>query len=168
VQGESERERTPLWRRPLAIRLARFTAGSAVAAAVSEVVFVLLYGPGGAGPRVAAVVAFFAGAIPNWGLNRRWTWQRRGRPGVRRELLPYAAVVISTAVAATALTGLTDGWVKSLEAPRTIQVGLVAIAFLVPYGAVFLLKFVLFERLVFSDPLRSPAAGQAREPEEGR
>jgi putative flippase GtrA len=168
VHGELERERTPLWRRPLAIRLARFTAGSLVAAAISEAVFVLVYGPAGAGPRVAAVVAFFAGAIPNWGLNRRWTWQRRGRPGLRRELLPYAAVVISTALAATALTGLTDGWVKSLGAPRTIQVGLVAIAFLVPYGAVFLLKFLLFERLVFSDPLRSPVAGRAQGPEERR
>jgi putative flippase GtrA len=139
-----------------------------VAAAISEAVFVLVYGPAGAGPRVAAVVAFFAGAIPNWGLNRRWTWQRRGRPGVKRELLPYAAVVISTALAATALTGLADGWVRSLEVSRSIQVGLVAIAFLLPYGAVFLLKFLLFERLVFSDPLRSPAAGRARRAEERR
>jgi putative flippase GtrA len=162
VQGESDGGRTPPWRRPLAIRLARFTAGSVVAAAISEAVFVLVYGPAGAGPRVAAVVAFFAGAIPNWALNRRWTWQRRGRPRVRREILPYVAVVASTAVTATAVSGLADGYVRDLEAPRQVQVGLVAMAFLLPYAAVFLLKFLLFERLVFSDPLRSTAAGPAQ------
>jgi putative flippase GtrA len=162
VQGELDGGRTPLWRRPLAIRLARFTAGSMVAAAISEAVFVLVYGPVGAGPRVAAVVAFFAGAIPNWALNRRWTWQRRGRPGVKREVLPYAAVVVTTAVAATALSGIADGWVRDLEVSRPVQVGLVAMAFLLPYAAVFLLKFLLFERLVFSDPVRSPAAGPAQ------
>jgi putative flippase GtrA len=105
------------------------------------------------------VLAFLAGAIPNWGLNRRWTWRRRGRPPLGREVLPYAAVVLSTAVAATALSGVADGWVRGLETPRSIQVALVGIAFLLPYGAVFLLKFMLFERLVFSDPrLPSPTA----------
>jgi hypothetical protein len=83
-------------------------------------------------------------------------------------VLPYAAVVVATAVAATALTGLADGWVRDLEAPRTIQVALVATAFLLPYGAVFLLKFLLFDRLVFSDPLRPPAADPAQGRGEGR
>lgn len=150
----------PLWRRPLAVRLAKFTAGSALAAMISEIAFIVLYGPVGAGPRVAGVAAFLAGAIPNWALNRRWTWRRRGRPRLGREVLPYVAVVISTAVAATALGGVADGLVRGLEAPRSLQVALVAMAYLLPYGVVFLLKFLLFERVVFSDPaLRSPSAG---------
>ncbi len=160
LSSSPEGRGTPLWRRPLALRLARFTAGSAVAAVISEVAFILLYGPLGAGPRVAGVVAFLAGAIPNWGLNRRWTWRRRGRPRLGREVLPYLAVVVCTAVAATALGGVADGWVRGLAAPRSVQVGLVGMAFMLPYGAVFLLKFMLFERLVFSDPgLPSPTAG---------
>jgi putative flippase GtrA len=159
-EGSGEEERAPLWRRPLAVRFAKFTAGSAVAAMISELTFVLVYGALDAGARLAGVVAFVAGAIPNWGLNRRWTWRRRGRPRVGREVLPYVAVVISTAVAATALGGLADGWVRGIDASRSLQVALVALAYLLPYGAVFLLKFLLFDRLVFSDrPLRSPTAG---------
>jgi putative flippase GtrA len=158
--GAEDSRALPLWRRPLAVRLAKFTAGSAIAAAISEAAFIVVYGLVGAGPRVAGVVAFLAGAIPNWGLNRRWTWRRRGRPPLGREVLPYVAVVISTAVAATALSGLADGWVRGLPTPRSVQVALVGMAFLLPYGAVFLLKFLLFERLVFSDRrLRSPTAG---------
>ncbi len=160
LDGSDGDRALPLWRRPLAVRLAKFTAGSAVAAMVSEVAFVLLYGALDAGPRVAGVVAFLAGAIPNWGLNRRWTWRRRGRPRLRREVLPYVAVVLSTAVAATALSGVADGLVRGLATPRSLQVALVAMAYLLPYGVVFLLKFALFERVVFSDPpLRSRTSG---------
>jgi hypothetical protein len=84
-------------------------------------------------------------------------------------VLPYVAVVISTAVAATALGGVADGWVRGLAAPRSLQVALVAMAYLLPYGAVFLLKFMLFERVVFSDPaLRSPTAGSRAGPGERR
>jgi putative flippase GtrA len=158
-EGSGEGGRPPLWRRPLAVRFAKFTAGSAVAAMISELTFVLVYGALDAGARLAGVVAFVAGAIPNWGLNRRWTWRRRGRPRLGREVLPYVAVVISTAVAATALGGVADGWARGFDAPRSLQVALVATAYLLPYGAVFLLKFVLFDRVVFSDPpLRSPTA----------
>ena len=33
----------------------------------------------------STVIAFFAGAIPNWVLNRRWAWEKRGREGVMKK-----------------------------------------------------------------------------------
>ena len=159
-EGSGKHRPLPLWRRPVAVRLVKFTANSAVAAMISEATFVVIYGALDAGARLAGVVAFVAGAIPNWALNRRWTWRRRGRPRLGREVLPYIAVVIATATAATALSALADGWVRGLAASRSFQVALVAMAYLLPYGVVFLIKFLLFDRVVFSDPpLRSRAAG---------
>ncbi|HLI24803.1 MAG TPA: GtrA family protein, partial [Acidimicrobiales bacterium] len=58
---------------PLVGRITRYTAGSVVALAVSEVAFAACYW-GGTGTTVASVIAFFAGAVPNWILNRRWAW----------------------------------------------------------------------------------------------
>jgi len=168
VQGAAG-DKAPLWRRPLAVRLAKYTAGSAVATVISELAFLVVYGVAGAGTRLAGVVAFVAGAIPNWTLNRRWTWQRRGRPRLGREVLPYVVVVIATAVAATAFSGLADDWVRGLATPRSFQVALVGMAYLLPYGAVFLLKFLLFERVVFSGPpARSPEAAPSVESAERR
>ena len=139
------------WRRyPLLVRLARYTAGSVLATVCSEAAFVVAYGPVGAGPRVAGVVGFVAGAIPNYGLNRRWTWRRRGRARLGREVLPYVAVVLSTAALAIALGSLVDLHVRGSGMPRPLQVVLVAVAYLLPWGTVFLLKFLLFEWLVFS------------------
>ena len=70
--------------RPLAVRVTKYTAGSLVAAATSEIVLVVCYGTGLLGTTAASIVAFFAGAVPNYVLNRRWVWQRRGRVPIRR------------------------------------------------------------------------------------
>src|SRR3954451_23821380 len=66
-------------------KLARYSAGSVVATVCSEVTMVLLYGPLGVAPVWAAVFAWLAGAVPNYWLNRSWTWRRTGRPGLRDE-----------------------------------------------------------------------------------
>ena len=74
--------KSPIGRRitqsPLRARMTRYTLGSMVAAATSAIVFAVLYVMG-LGTTTCSVVAFIAGAIPNWILNRRWAWRVEGR-----------------------------------------------------------------------------------------
>lgn len=139
-----------LWR-----RLTRYGTGSVIAGVISETAFLLVYGAGLAGPRVASAVAFLAGAIPNYVLNRSWTWERRGRPDPVRELLPYAAVVLTSVLVASAVTSFADRNVGALTTSRPLQVALVTISFAATYGVLFILKFVVFDRLLFADRSRS-------------
>jgi putative flippase GtrA len=127
---------------------ARYTAGSVVAGMISEATFLALYGPRLVGPRAASVAAFVAGAIPNYLMNRRWAWARRGRASVRGELLPYAAIAVASALLAAWLTGLVEANVHRLTSTRGLQVLVVNAAFLATYGAMFLIKFSLFDRLL--------------------
>src|SRR3954454_25137483 len=89
-------------------KLLRYFTGSVVATVCSEVVFVVLYGLLDVGTTWASVLSWLAGAIPNFWLNRNWAWQRKVRPSLRREVAPYAAVVIVTLLLATLLTHLAD------------------------------------------------------------
>jgi putative flippase GtrA len=57
---------------------ARYSASSVVATVVSQLAFALCYWFGTAAI-VATVVAWFAGAVPNYVLNRRYTWGRSGQ-----------------------------------------------------------------------------------------
>ena len=61
-------------RSALGVRITRYTIGSIIAAATSAVVFAVLYVIG-LSTAACSVIAFVAGAIPNWTLNRRWAWQ---------------------------------------------------------------------------------------------
>jgi putative flippase GtrA len=130
-------------------RWGRFAAGSAVAAALSELFLLVTYAFG-APPAVAALIAFAAGFVPKYLLNRRWVWRRRGRADVRRELVPYVLIVVVTALVAIAVTTAADAWVRVAVADRGWQVVLVGTAYLTTYGFMFVLKFVLFDRLVFT------------------
>ena len=59
-----------------------------VAATTSAIVFAVLYVLG-ASTTVCSIAAFVAGAIPNWTLNRRWTWKVEGRVAFGREIVAY-------------------------------------------------------------------------------
>ena len=141
----------------------RYGAGSLVAMACSEVVLIGAYAVAGAGALVATVLAWTAGAAPNYVLNQRWAWRVEGegegeesRPRVsrsaarRRELALYWGITFCTATAAIVATALMDAWIKGAVPERGMQSLLVAMAYLLAYGVVFVAKFVLFDNVVFA------------------
>jgi putative flippase GtrA len=133
---------------------ARYSASSVVATVVSQVAFALCYWFGT--PAVAAtLVAWLAGAVPNYVLNRRWTWGRTGSK------LPYTIIVIGSAVTAAVVTSVTDHLVQPLESHAWKTV-LVTGSYLATYAVLFIVKFVLFDRLVFAKS--TDASASARTP----
>ena len=80
-----------------------------------------------------------------------------GRPDGTREVLPYAVIVVATALTAIVVTTAADRWARDHVAAHALQVTLVGAAFLATYGTMFVLKFVLFDRFIFVDrPARTP------------
>ncbi len=128
----------------------RYAAGSLVATGCSEVVLVIGYGLFGLGPQAASIVAWVAGAVPNYLLNRRWAWRGRGKAALVREMLPYWVITLGTAALAIAATTAADGWVRHAVAGRSEQSFLLAVVYLAAYGVVFVIKFALFDGWVFS------------------
>ncbi len=131
----------------LRAKVLRYAAGSVVATVCSEVTFLVLYGPLGARPAVASGLGWLAGAVPNYWLNRSWTWRRRGRPSLIREVLPYAAIVLVTLLVAAAATSVVDSLLDGGHSPAGVRLVLVGGTFLAVYGAVFLLRFFLLDQL---------------------
>jgi putative flippase GtrA len=142
------RDRLLLW--------ARYSASSVVATVVSQLAFALCYWFGTAAI-VATVVAWFAGAVPNYVLNRRYTWGRSGQK------LPYTIIVIGSAVTAAVVTSVTDHLVQPIES-HAWKTMLVSGSYLATYAILFIVKFVLFDRLVFAKPAPAAESVEARTP----
>lgn len=134
-------------RTPLVRRLLRYVAGSGIATVCSEVAFLLLYGPLQASPGVASVVGWLAGAVPNYWLNRSWTWGRRGRPDLVRELLPYVAIILITLGLATVATTAVHRALEGADVSSDVRLVLVGGTFLAVYGVVFVVRYVLLDLL---------------------
>lgn len=130
------------------LRIWRYSVGSIIAAATSFVVFACCYGIGV--PTVPAnVVAFVAGAVPNWVLNRSWAWQRTGRVHVGREVLSYAVVSLLSLAASSAATGWADRRSPQIADDHTTRVVFVAAAYVLTYGVLFVLKYLVYEWVIF-------------------
>jgi putative flippase GtrA len=131
------------------VRLMRFAAGSLLATAASAGVFALVYRVGGTGPRAATFAAFAAGAVVSFVVNRSWTWNRRHRAGLRRDIAAFLAVVGSIAVLAAIATSVTESYAYRIGAGDGERTVLVETAYLGTYALMFLVKFVLLDRWVF-------------------
>jgi putative flippase GtrA len=125
----------------------RYLGGSIVATVCSEAAFIVLYGPLQVGPTWSSVVAWLAGALPNYWLNRAWAWRRSGRPSLRDEVLPYAAIVLLTLLLAIITTKGVDHVMRANNIDTGLRVGAVAVVFEAVYVVMFVVRFFLLDRL---------------------
>lgn len=145
----------------LAVKVTRYAIGSAVALATSVVVFALLFAAG-VGTTPDSILAFVAGAVPNWVLNRRWAWERSGELDVAREVVGYTVISLIALIASSAGTGWTDSLVRHhLAHEHALRVALVTLAYVVVQGLLFAAKFVAYDRWVFTDAGRVRVALRA-------
>jgi putative flippase GtrA len=151
VVGLRDGHHLPPW-----LRLSRYTIGSAICFGVSEVTFIALFGPNLLGARGASIVASIVGVFPGYVLNRTWTWGRRGRSNLRREVVPYwITALLSTAIAAT-VTGAVNA--AGSGDSRDVRTLVNATAYMLTYGVLFVVKFAVFQRLFTPTPSTTPQA----------
>jgi putative flippase GtrA len=142
-------------------RFARFAVSSLVAATTSAIVFSVLYVLG-TSTTACSIAAFFAGAIPNWTLNRRWTWNLTGRIAFGREVLAYLVVSAATLVILSLVTEWTHDHVQGIPAGHGIRVALVTGSYFGVLAVLYGLRFFLYHHWIFSGQSRVRAALRSR------
>jgi putative flippase GtrA len=146
-----------------AAKVTKYAIGSVIALATSIVVFAVSYVLLSGHPTTCSILAFFAGAIPNWILNRRWAWKLRGRADFLREIVAYIAVSGVVLVASSVTTSAMQSWVKGHVTPHHgIRVLLVTGAYVFVQAVLFVVKFVIYDKWVFAGQSRLRAAVRSR------
>lgn len=130
----------------------RYAGSSVIAAGCSELTLLLLYGAFDLSPGWSSSLAWIAGAVPNYWLNRSWAWRLTGRPDLRREVLPYALIVAVTLLLAIVSTRAVDEALRAAGTASETRVLAVAATFLGVYVVVFFLRFLLLDRLFSRSP----------------
>ena len=131
-------------------RFTRFAFGSAMALAVSEITLITCLGAGKLWPTVSAVVAWFAGAATSYVLSR-WAWERKGRPHLLKETLPFWLIAAGTIVFLSLATSLAHHLALSMGMRPIPRLAFVAAAYLVANAVTFLSRFAIFHYVLFAD-----------------
>jgi putative flippase GtrA len=144
-------------------KIAKYSIGSVIALATSTIVFELLLLVGSNNTTIDSVAAFLAGAVPNWILNRRWAWERNGDMDVMREVVGYTIVSLIALAASSLGTGLMQSYVKvHVTSGAGLRSILVTGAYVVVQALLFVVKFVIYDRWVFTGESRFRAAFRSR------
>jgi putative flippase GtrA len=146
-------------RTKVGIRFTRFVGVAAASLATSEILLAICDSVLHMTAVPAALVSTFGGAVVSYVLSR-WAWERKGKPDVLRETVPFwviSAMVWVILTLATKFGYHLASWMGfDHGAKRAIVVGLVYLAANV---VTFILRFVIFHYVLFAD--RTTAARAA-------
>ena len=131
-------------------RFARFMGVSAVALATSLTVLGVCDGILHLTSVPAALFSQIGGAIVSYVLSR-WAWERKGKPDVLRETIPFWIVFGVATVISTLATKLGYFMARSMHLHAFRQVLFVEVIYLVANIATFLMRFVIFHYILFAD-----------------
>jgi putative flippase GtrA len=146
-------------RTKVGIRFTRFVGVAAASLATSEILLSICNGLLHMTSTPAALVATFGGAAVSYVLSR-WAWERKGKPDVLRETLPFwviSAMVWVILTLATKFGYHLASWMGLHHGVKHVLV--VDAVYLAANVVTFALRFVIFHYVLFAD--RTTAARAA-------
>jgi putative flippase GtrA len=144
----------------LGIRFGRFAVAAIAAFSTSEIVYVICAAPLALSSTEATLVGWFSGVVVSYLLSR-WAWERKGRPSLLKETVPFcvvsAIVIVVLEVADKYLGYHPATWWHLHGAERALYLAAV-------YGVAnlftFLVRFLFFHYVLFARSPQPPAAAE--------
>jgi len=148
-------------------RLMRFVPVSLAAVAASQITLAILVGVAGRSAGTAAVIASMVGAAVSYVLSR-WAWERKGRPSLLKETLPFWLVSIGAWIVLGVASHYASVWAVSMNLGHWQRVAVVNGVYFVANCVTFVTRFAIFHYVLFADRSSKqappPLAGGARCP----
>lgn len=143
-----------IWRKlrsKVGVRFTRFAGVAIASLATSLIVLSFANGVFHMTSTYAAVTSTFAGALVSYVLSRR-VWERKGRPDVLRETVPFWVVSGMVWVILALATKFGYHSASWMHLHGIKHVAWVDFVYLVANFFTFVLRFVIFHYLLFTDP----------------
>jgi putative flippase GtrA len=144
-------------RSKVGVRFTRFVVVAAAALTATEIALTLCNGVFHMTSTPAALISWFCGAVVSYVLSR-WAWERKGRPDVLRETVPFwviSAAVIVILTLATKFAYHSAAWLGLTGIKHVLWVDFI---WLIANCFTFLLRFVIFHYVLFAEPTTAARA----------
>jgi putative flippase GtrA len=140
--------------RALVPKLVRCAGVSLVSTIVTLLILGVLVATATMSAGWANVVATTAGTVPSFELNRRWVWGRTGRPALLAEIMPFCALSFAGLALSSLAVSTAASWADAAQLGTTAKTVFVELANLGTFGILWVVQFVLLDRVLFRpDPL---------------
>lgn len=129
-------------RRPWISKWAKYSAASMSGVVTSTATLFVLLEVVDLAPVPSNIIAVTLGAIPNYLVNRAWTFQKRGAHSFTREVLPFWGMAILGLIIST----FAVAWAARRWEDNTLVIMLANIG---SFGVLWVARFFILERVLF-------------------
>lgn len=146
-------------------RFVRFAPAAVCAVAATQITYIICLGVLDLTAGISGFLGWLAGAAVSYVISR-WAWERKGRPHLLKETLPFVAVSIGAGVVLTLASKLGNQVALSMGLDGAAQVIVADIFYFGANCLTFALRFLIFHYLLFADRRSSDvlAMVEGREP----
>jgi putative flippase GtrA len=128
-------------RSPTIRKLMKYSTASVVAVCVGQPVFWILDGVLGWAAIPANLVSVSCGAVPNYLINRRWTWSQTGKNRLWGEVIPFwVMTVLGMILSLIAVNYAEQRWDST---------AINAVAQLAGFGVLWIAKFLVLDKVMW-------------------
>ena len=150
------------------VRFTRFTLVAVASVVASQVALSIFIGPANMTAGISGGLAAIIGAAVSYVLSR-WAWERKGKPQLLKETLPFWLVSVVAWIILGLAAKLGVALAEAMEVDGLKRVLVTDTTYLAANCLTFLGRFVIFHYFLFADSRSARAsAGPAEAPESTR
>lgn len=139
----------------LSVKLIRYGLASVVGVACSQAILVFCSAVLGWSGVVSNLVAVTVGGVPNYFMNRAWTWDKHHDHSLWTDVVPFWGMAFAGLALSTVFVAYADHhWGTTFA---------ISMASLLAFGLLWLVKFVILDRLMFGRGSATPGEPLADE-----
>jgi putative flippase GtrA len=129
-------------------KMVRYTLVSVISVIIGQIVLFVTFGPLHLwSARTCNIVAASVGGVPSYYLNRMWAWGKTGKSHLWREVVPFWTLAFIGLAFSTWSVDFAESALRGdSHAKVTLLVNLASIG---SYGVLWVLKFILFNKVIF-------------------
>ncbi len=131
-------------------RFMRFAPAAFCAVAATQITYIICLGPAGLTAGVAGFAGWLAGAAVSYVISR-WAWERKGRPHLLKETLPFVAVSIGAGIILTLASKFGNHVAVEMGLNGAARVLVADVFYFAANCLTFALRFVIFHFILFAD-----------------
>ncbi len=147
-------------------RFVRFVPVSLAAVAASQLTLAILVGITQLSAGASAIIASMLGAGVSYVLSR-WAWERKGKPHVLKETLPFWLVSVGAWIVLGLASHYASVWAISMGASHWERVAIVNGAYFAANCVTFVTRFLIFHYVLFANRGAKATAAAAETPAGG-
>jgi putative flippase GtrA len=149
-------------RSPMGQKLFRYSMASVVAVIVSTTCLVIFDGLIGMSAVVASTLATSIAAVPSYEMNRKWAWGKTGRSHLLKEVVPFWTIAFISWGVSTICVRLMENYSKGHHFSHLSQTIAVTVVYVGAFGVLWVVKFIIFNKLMFVHRHHQEAPAEAR------